>query len=879
MPLDDAAVERSRAKFGSNVLPIRKKKSFLSKFVKNLNDPIIRILLVALAVNLILTFKNGDLIETIGIAVSVFAAAFISTLSECGGDAAFAKLADGETERTCRVKRARGIFALRAERVVVGDIILLGAGESVCADGLLIEGKLRLDMSAMTGESRDVEKKPSNDSSLSPASPSSLLRGCLVTSGEGEMVVTAVGANTVIGGISREVNLDVRDSPLKIRLSKLARQISLLGYAAAFLVAAAYIFNALVLDSGTLASVIIYKLTNPQYMLSLALDAFTLGLTVIVVAVPEGLPMMIAVILSSNMKRMVRAGVLVKKPVGIEAAGSMNILFTDKTGTLTEGNMSLCSIVTPDNTFGDFASFHRSLPQAASDFLLSVHCNTSAVLGTDETGKLRPIGGNATERALLAAVLKEHAPSARIVSKIPFASERKYSVAKVAGRSGDVTLVKGAPDVLINRITCAASEKGDVPIDRFSFAKKLSTLCSGGARALILARSRTDAKDPGAALPELCLICAVILRDKTRREASASVQELQGAGIRVVMLTGDGKETASAVARECGIIKSGADLVMDSSELAELDDARLRALLPRLAVVSRAMPSDKSRLVAAAQSSGLVVGMTGDGINDSPALRSADVGFSMGSGSDVAKEASDVVILDDNIKSISRAVLYGRNVFKSIRKFITLQLTMNLCACAVSMIGPFIGIDAPVTVVQMLWINVIMDTLGGLAFAGEAPLASYMREKPKRRDEPILNGYMVSQISFLGLFTVILSIMFLKHPSFIAHFRVAPGDICHLTGFFAFFIFAGVFNCFNCRNDRISVLSGIRKNHAFIAIMLAVLCVQIAFVYLGGKVLRTVPLTASELIFSLMPALTVFPADILRKLIRRFRKRGDGEKF
>lgn len=301
--------------------------------------------------------------------------------------------------------------------------------------------------------------------------------------------------------------------------------------------------------------------------------------------------------------------------------------------------------------------------------------------------------------------------------------------------------------------------------------------------------------------------------------------------------------------------------------MAKLSDDQLSTLLPHLAVLARALPSDKSRLVRIAQEKGLVCGMTGDGINDAPALKRADIGFSMGSGTQVAKEAGDIIILDNNLASIVRAVLYGRNIFKSIRKFITLQLTMNFCAVGISMLGPFLGISAPVTVVQMLWINIIMDSLGGLAFAGEPPIPSCMKEKPKRRDEPILNGYMVSEILSLGGFTIFLSLLFLKSPTIISRFRTTENDLCLLTAFFAFFIFASVFNCFNARTDRLDLLAGISQNRPFLLIMFAISVIQIVFVYLGGDLLRTMPLTFGEMLTSLSVALLVFPAEFVRKFL------------
>ena len=374
----------------------------------------------------------------------------------------------------------------------------------------------------------------------------------------------------------------------------------------------------------------------------------------------------------------------------------------------------------------------------------------------------------------------------------------------------------------------------------------------------------------------LTLVGVVCISDPLRAEAAHSVAELQDAGIHVVMITGDNRETAQYLARCCGILNDDHDLILTSDELAKLSDHRLCELLPRIAVIARALPTDKSRLVRISQELEMVTGMTGDGINDAPALRRADVGFSMGSGTQVAKDAGDIIIMDNNLASICRAVLYGRNIFKSIRKFITLQLTMNFCAVAVTMICPFLGIDSPVTVVQMLWINIIMDTLGGLAFAGEPALPECMREKPKRRDEPILNRYIVNEILLLGGFTVGLYLFFLKSPTVSSAFRAASDRIYHLTAFFALFIFSSVFNCFNARTDRLKLTAGLKKNAVFLVIMTAILAVQIGFTYLGGSVLRTAPLTLRELLLTAALSLTVFPAEIIRKVLWRLRGRHGG---
>jgi calcium-translocating P-type ATPase len=416
-------------------------------------------------------------------------------------------------------------------------------------------------------------------------------------------------------------------------------------------------------------------------------------------------------------------------------------------------------------------------------------------------------------------------------------------------------------------MTHAWSANGDcTPFYRYRWEERLQAMTGGGRRVLLIA---TGSVDRYRGPTDLTLLCAVTLRDRIRREARPAVETLHRAGIHVVMITGDHRETAQAIARECGILNDRVTLSLTGEELNRMSDLKIRELLPQIGVIARALPTDKSRLVRIAQEADLVVGMTGDGINDAPALRRADIGFAMGNGTQVAKEAGDIIILDNNLSSIVRAVLYGRNIFKSIRKFIVLQLTMNLCAVGVSMICPFMGIDAPVTVVQMLWINMIMDTLGGLAFAGEPPLPSCMEEPPKRRDEPILNFYMLHQIFLLGSFTVGLCLLFLNLPAITVHFRETPDHIYLLTAFFALFIFAGVFNCFNARTDRLNLLAGISGNVVFLLIMAIITVIQVIFVYLGGAVLRTAPLTLEELGVTVLLALAVIPAEFLRKLLWR----------
>lgn len=865
--LSQKEVELSRRAHGANVFSTARRVGFWRRFFSNLGDPVIKVLLSALAINVLLLFRSRDWFETVGIAVSVFLATFISTLSEVGSEAAFSRLCDSCGTIFCRVWRGK-VSEIPVEQIVVSDVVLLSAGERIPADGLLRTGALTVDQSPLTGESREAEKRPARRGDpAGPGAPGTLFAGCTVLSGEGEMEVTAVGDATFLGGISGSLQQETRDSPLKRRLATLARQISRVGYAAAIVCVLSFLFHRLVMDAGFEGAEILARLSDFPFMASLCLRALMLGLTVVVVAVPEGLPMMIAVVLSANIRRMVRDRVLVRKPAGLEAAGCMNLLFTDKTGTLTTGQLTLTRLLTADGDFDTPAAMKKNAPALFSHLSLSAHINTGAVVG-EVGGKPAALGGNSTDRALLSAFLSE--PSeATAVRRLPFDSARKFSA---AATSDGIVFLTGAPEKLLPHVQKAVGANGRIiPFEKTAFFAHVRGHMATGARVVLLCRGDTF---PTAEIQgDFVLLAAAVFSDPIRPEVPQAVRTLRDAGVQIVMMTGDGKETAAHIARQCGIL-GHRGVCLDGAELSALSDEEVTALLPRLSVISRALPADKERLVRLSEAAGFVVGMTGDGINDAPALKRADIGFAMGSGTQVAKEAGDVVILDDNLASIVRAVLYGRTIFKSIRKFITLQLVMNFCAVGISVIGPFLGFDAPVTVVQMLWINIIMDTLGGLAFAGEAPLPFYLSEPPKKRDEPILTKAIAGRIAYLSLFTVALSVLFLKLPVLRARYRDLPGDLCLLTAFFALFIFAGVLNCFNARTDRVRMLSGIGKNPVFLAIMAAVAAVQIGFTYLGGTVLRTVPLTGPELGFTLLLSLSVIPAGWLGLLWRRLSGRG-----
>ena len=373
-------------------------------------------------------------------------------------------------------------------------------------------------------------------------------------------------------------------------------------------------------------------------------------------------------------------------------------------------------------------------------------------------------------------------------------------------------------------------------------------------------------------LERLTLIGLMYIKDEVREEAKEGIELVHKAGIQTVMITGDNKDTAINISKEIGLISDKDDIILTSDELKELSDDKVKEILPRLKVVARSMPQDKSRLVRLAEEKNLVVGMTGDGVNDAPALKKADVGFAMGSGTEVAKEASDIVILDNNFLSIANAISYGRTIFKSIRKFIIFQLTINLCAVSLSIVGPFIGIETPVTVIQMLWINMIMDTLAGIAFSYEPPLKSYMQETPKAKNEKIMNSYMYSEIIFTGIYSALLCLFFLKSPTIRMLYRTDPSNKYIMTAFFALFIFMGIFNCFNARTPRLNLLADLNKNKVFILIILFIILVQLYLIYYGGNLFRAYGLSSKELIITILLASTVIPVDWLRKLATKRNK-------
>ena len=736
---------------------------------------------------------------------------------------------------------------INIDEIVYGDIVCLESGDKVPADGKIIQGQIYVDESSLTGESYE-KCKGLNDT---------IYMGSIVTEKSAMMEVTCVGEKTFYGKIANDIQEKTIESPLKTRLRDLAKDISKFGYFAAVLVLISYMYNALiVVNDFDLNKILTFKNFFPHLIYGV-----TLSVAVIVMAVPEGLPMMITLVLSSNMKRMINKNVLVRKLVGIETSGSLNILFTDKTGTLTEGKLSVTSFMTPE-----FKNY-KSIEQINKNNSLRDIINLSLVYNNSSffTGN-KIEGGNSTERAILSFYKNDDRSRFKIIDSKEFDSTNKYSWIDT-NYNGKTVFFKGAYELILNKSLWYLTDTGKkrVLINKEKIQKYIESEMLKGKRVLAIAMSNSTDFD------SLCLIGFVFLKDNIRKETVSAIRAIKSSGIQVVMVTGDSKQTAMAIARETKILDGPTDIVLTSEEFNKMTDEYLMNILPNLKVLSRALPQDKNRLVKISQAKGLIVGMTGDGVNDASALKKADVGFSLGSGTEVAKETSDIVILDDNIASITTAILYGRTIFKSIRKFVIFQLTVNVSAVLLSVIGPFIGVLSPVTVVQMLWINMVMDTLAGLAFAFEPALKEYMYEKPKNRNEKIINKYMKNQIILNSAYTCAISIFFLKSSFIKSIYRYDPNNKYLMTAFFGLFIFLAIFNAVNARTYRINTFANLFKNRVFIFVLLFIAVVQIILIYYGGDIFRATGLTKYEFEIMLLLAFTVIPFDFIRKIILKKR--------
>lgn len=862
--LNDEEVKENRKKYGSNNISGKNTNTFFNLFIETLGDPIIKILIIALAVKTIFLFKDFDYFETIGIVIAILVASLISAISEYGSNKAFERMQEESSKINVRVRRNKKIIEISIDDIVKNDVIILSSGEKIPADGILIRGKLSVDESSLNGESKEVYKELTKDINII-SDKNKVYRGTTIYDGTAEVLITKVGMDTLYGKMAKELTTGEDISPLKLRLTNLAKIISKIGYIAAILIAISYLFSKIFILNNFNLSII--KAIPLNTIIGYILEAMTLAVSVLVMAVPEGLPMMITLVLSTNSKKMLKNKVLVRKMVGIETAGSLNILFTDKTGTITNGKMEVISIL--DGSLNEYTNINELLPSYRQILIDSIIYNNDSEYDST-TNKI--IGGNITDKALLSFAGQNKKDTIKIIDKIMFNSQNKYSISIIEKNNKKIKLIKGAPDVLLKYTTNYIDENGKSKyLDKEKLMSIIKEKTNKGIRAIAISTSQSIY--PTDNIRRNILVGIIFIKDEIRKEARDGLNLIKSAGINTIMVTGDSKETATSIAKEVGIVSNNADVILSSNELSKINDEELKKIIPRLKVVSRALPEDKKRLVLLSKELGLVTGMTGDGVNDCIALKKADVSFAMGSGTEVAKEASDIVILDDNIVSISKAILYGRTIFKNIRKFIIFQLSVNVSAILLALIGPFIGVPSPITVVQMLWINMVMDTLAGLAFSYEVPRIEYMKEPPKKKEENILNKYMINEILSSGLYSLVLCIIFLKLPIIKSLFV----DNNHfMTSFFCLFIFLATFNAFNARTHRLNIFAHLSENKIFLLIILFIIIVQISITYSGITIFQTTRINIKELLITIVLSFSIIPLDIIRKIITKKTKHNFG---
>ena len=849
--LTSQQVEESRRKYGANTLTEIPPDPLWKKILEGFKDPMLMILMVALVVQVALFFLGqAEWFEPVGILIAILVANGVASVSENKQEGkASALKAEEEAKETAKVIRDGRLSEIHVSEVVVGDIVFLQAGDKIPADGVIASGEIKVDQAALNGETEEAEKTaPSGGETYDIKDLLNRFyayRGTVVCGGEAHMEVKVVGDKTLFGELALEVQEDTRETPLQVKLGKLANQISTFGYIGAIAIVIGVLAKTLL--TGSVPSGI-YE------WIRLIMDAVTVAVTIIVCAVPEGLPMLTSILLSFQSLKMAKDNVLVRKINGLETAGSLSILFSDKTGTITEGKLSVVELAAGNGTV--FQSLDQMPDSLAADVVTGIGVNNSA---SASGGSI--IGGNSTDRALMAFLNA----AGRTVSKegvksfSAFDSNKKRSSVVVERDGKCETFVKGAPERIIEACSYYIDETGQ----RQALTGKQALIAYTDEQANRSMRLLAVAK---GGEEDLTLLCVVSIRDNVRKEAVEAIQEVRNAGIQVVMVTGDRKETASAIAREAGLLVQPDDVALTSSEMAEKSDDELKAILPRLRVVSRALPSDKSRLVRVAQELNLVVGMTGDGVNDSPALKKADVGFAMGSGTEVAKEAGDITILDDNFSSIEKAILYGRTMFKSIRKFLIFQLTVNVAAVLTCFLGPMLGENVVMTVIQLLLINLAMDTLAAIAFGSEPALQEYMKEKPIPRSASIISREMMVEIIISALYITFICLGILFIPPIRGLF--GDVDVTYLkSALFATFMMAITFNGFNARTSHVNVCEGLGRNRNFLLVMLSIFVLQFVFVTFGGQVLSVEALSPSAWLTCLGLAFLVIPIDMARKAV------------
>ena len=839
--LTDEQVKQSREQYGRNVLTPPHRTSLWKLYLDKYRDPIIQILLVAAFVSLILAFIEHNFMETIGIFVAVFLATTVGFYFERDAAKKFNVLTALSEEQPVKVRRGGKVMQIPRHDIVVGDVVLIEVGDEVPADGeLLVSTDLQINESTLTGEPITEKNTEGGGDGAYPRNV--ILRSTMVMNGRGEFVVTAVGDATEIGKVAQKSTEQTSvKTPLYVQLDKLASMISKVGSVVS--VAAFVIF--LVHDI----------LTNPAwggkdyfYMAEIVLDYFMMAVTLIVMAVPEGLPMAITLSLALNMRRMLKSNNLVRKLHACETMGAVTVICTDKTGTLTQNQMQVDEL----------------LPKDDNQHLLDVAIAINSTAELDEDKAI----GNPTESALLLWLksqeqdYRELRQQAKVLKQQPFSTEKKYmaTIAEVDGEK--YLLVKGAPEIVLD--LCEMEERY-----RNQALRELDEWQHKAMRTLAFAYRRIDRGEAASeksvptigqllSAKDFTLQALVAITDPIRKDVPAAVKECRHAGIEVKVVTGDTAATAMEIGKQIGVFEDEAENIGADGDMTSLDqqmitgeqwealsDEEAYKRAKDIRVMSRARPTDKQRLVAMLQKHGEVVAVTGDGTNDAPALHYAHVGLSLGSGTSVAKEASDMTLLDDSFKSIANAVMWGRSLYRNLQRFLFFQLVVNVTALLLVLGGSIIGTEMPLTVTQILWVNLIMDTFAALALASLPPSHEVMNDKPRKATDFIINKGMAFGILFCGIAFFIVMFAMLIYCE-----RRGKGgvDVHELTVFFTTFVMIQFWNLFNAKSlgSNRTAFRHFLKDKGMILVLALVLVGQWLIVTFGGEMFRTVPLSLTE---------------------------------
>ena len=863
--LTDSQVSASKSKYGTNELAKKEAESLWSMFIGAFDDIWIKVLCAALVLKIVLAVLGAfvpalsggnDVVEIVSILLAIALATGFSTLSEYRNTSRSEALQEEYNKTYAKVMRNGKLVNILTSEIVKGDTILVQAGDKVPVDGLIFEGNIKVSQAALNGESRDETKTATatmaEAESTDYASACKVFMGSVVTSGEGYMVATVIGDASELGKINKALTDDDEEEERKdtssLKLEVVAAGIGKLGVSAAAIAGVLHVVLTLVRANQAITVVSV---------LLLIAEAVMLMASIVIMAVPEGLPMMNSLVQSMNTESMYKKNILVSHKAAFSDSAYMNVLFSDKTGTITQGNLSLVEFITGDGKVVENIQ--------SREFIEAITLNNLAKISSE--GKA--IGSNNMDRALLSyAMSNGYDDSKNDPDKVEeisgFDSEKKCATVKL--KSG-LVYWKGATENILDQVTHYMLPDGEEREFTTTDRKKVEEQMLAEAKRTMKLLSVAKISDGKTVL--MAVLC---LRDNVRTDAIETVQILNNAGIQVVMVTGDAEETAVAIAKEAGILKDEKkDVVLTHEQLEKMSDDELKKVLPNLKVVSRAKPLDKKRLVSISQQLDNVCGMTGDGVNDAPALKQADIGFAMGDGTAVAQEAGDVVILNNSLTSIKDCVLNSRTMAKSVGKFLIFQLTVNISTLLMNIIAPVLGWTEPFSIVQILWINLIMDTLAAMAFGGEPILDRYMKDQPAKRTDNILTTYIKSAIGTSSIFITLGSILILENiagiTSFVTPETCADPELYKKTFMFAFFIYAIIFNSLNTRSEKFNLFEHIGENKNFMLVMGAIFVLQTVIIEIGGKVFSTTMLNPKALVVSMILGLMIIPVDLIRKAI------------